>query len=409
MIVRRLLPVLVLLLLPLWGEDAAIEAIKSTMGEQKASFDQQLAQYQKQKEALDKLLERYTITVAKKEKNLLADQINTAKREVAAAYEKAVELKEAYNTSAFHLAQKRHEVLSKILDSEEMVLAQKEQSCLNLSVEQCRQKAYDVSKQEVEKLSKEAIIKRVEESGIEVARDKIETGVQYNVKSYAGVDEGYYFAIKGDVNGQLTLDEREMFPVATITWNEQFQEPEEVAQIPLDNLDTPQPEGLIDPEKIAPSVYHSGFYVAADLSWQDQELSGGGEVSTYALSLKGGFKQKDKTRYYLGYEYADDGDAPVTLMGVHVDWAFDMEKMIYPFWGVGYSYAKLEGDGYDYTGSAYHLRFGGGYEMSDELQIDMMIEYERLQWMVSNGDTNIYDLGIHRNVMRYAVSVSYLF
>ena len=47
--------------------------------------------------------------------------------------------------------------------------------------------------------------------------------------------------------------------------------------------------------------------------------------------------------------------------------------------------------------------------MSDELQIDLMIEYERINWMVANGDTNIYDLGIYRDVTRYAVSVSYLF
>ena len=408
MIVKRLLPVL-LLLLPLWGENAAIEAIKTRMVQQKESFNQQLGLYESQKKALDALIERYTITVDKKEKNALANQINTAKGAVAQAYAQAVELKEAYNTSAFHLAQKRHEVLSDILSEEEMVLAQKEQSCQNLSMEQCQQKAYDVSKQEVEKLSKEAIIKRVKESGIEVAPDKIEAGVQYSVQSYANVDEGYYYAIKGDVNGQLVLDERQMFPVATITWNEQFQEPEEVAQIPLDNLDTPQPEGVIDPEKVAPSVYHSGFYAALDLSLQKHALSGGGEESTYAWTLKGGFKEKDKTRYYLGYEYIDDGDAVMTLTGIHADWAVNLEKAIYPFWGVGYSIARLDGDGYDYEGAAYHLRVGGGYEMSDELQIDLMIEYERINWMVANGDTNIYDLGIYRDVTRYAVSVSYLF
>ncbi len=393
----------------LWGEDAALEAIKTRMAKEKAAFDTQLADYAAKKKSLDAAVAAYNVAQSKADKNAQARKINEAKQAASNAYAKAVELKEAYNTSAYQLAQKRHELLAALLAEEEMVLAQKENSCLNLTIDQCKQKAYDVTKQEVEKFSKEAILKRVKESGIEVAPDKVEAGVRYNVQSYANVDEGYFYALKSEVNGQLTLDERQMFPVTTITWNEQFEEPKEVAQIPLDNLTTPNPEGLIAPEEAAPSVYHSGFYVAADLTLQNHDLSGGGSEDAYGVALKAGFKEKDKTRYYLAYEWIDDGATTITLTGIQVDWAVNLEKAIYPFWGLGYSIAKLNGKGYDYEGAAYHARLGAGYEATDDLQVDLILEFERVNWMVANGNTNIYDLGIYRNIMRYGVSVSYLF
>jgi hypothetical protein len=308
------------------------------------------------------------------------------------------------------VAKEKHETLSRLLAKEEVIVAQKEQSCRELGPEDCRKKAYDATKKEIETFSNDAIMKRLKESGIAIDPKKIETGVQTNIQTYVNVDQGYFYAMKSDVNAELVLDEQEMFDVEKITWNEMFAEPEEIPQIPLDNLPTPKPEEPILPEEPAPSVYHSGIFASLILSRQSHELSSSASTSAGAFGFQVGFKAKNKDRFYYEHEWiSDDEDNTLTLKGVHADWAVDLERPFYPYYGVGYSIASLEGDNYTYDGSAYHLRLGAGYEARDDMEIDLSIRKSRIIWTIANGDTGISSLGISRDTTAYQLTVSYLF
>jgi hypothetical protein len=262
----------------------------------------------------------------------------------------------------------------------------------------------------VEKRSAETIAKRLEASGITVDPKKIETGIQTRVQRYVNLDHGYFYAMKGEVNAELVLDESEMFDVEKITWNEMFEEPKEIEQIPLDNLPVSAPEALIEPEEPAPPVYHSGYFASLVLSSQNHEISSAGSTGATGFAFQLGFKDKEKNRFYYEHEWISDGeDNDLIFKGIHVDWSIDLGRPIYPFFGVGYSIAYLKGSNYTYDGSAYHLRAGAGYELRDNMELDLTIRKSEVIWAIANGDTDIADLGISRNTLSYQLTWSYLF
>lgn len=396
--------------LSLSADNAKIEALTKQMQDKKGEFDSNLKQLETLSKEVQALKEKYNITVSKKEKNKLANTINEKEQVKYAQYQKTVALKNSFNTLSYMVAKEKHETLEKILDKEETIVAQKEQSCRELGPEDCKKKAYDATKKEVEAFSNAAIMKRVKESGIDIAPKKIEEGVQTNIQTYVNLDHGYFYAMKSEVNAKLVLDEQEMFDVEKITWNEMFEEPKEIAQIPLDNLPIPKPEAVIEPEEPAPSVYHSGMFVSAILSTQKHELSGSGSTSAKSFGFQAGYKAKNKDRFYYEHEWTmDDKDNTLTYKGVHADWSVDFGRPIYPYFGVGYSIASLEGKNYTYDGSAYHLRLGAGYEVRDDMEIDLSMRKTTVIWTIANGNTGIADLGLSRSIMSYQLSVSYLF
>ena len=392
------------------ADNKKIESLTKQMEEKKVEFNESLKALEVLDKEVDALKEQYNITVGKKEKNKLADAVNEKEKAKYAQYQKTVGLKNSFNTLSYMVAKEKHDTLAKILAKEEVIVAQKEQSCRELGLEDCQKKAYNATKKEIETFSNKAIMKRVKESGIAVDPKKIETGVQTNIQSYVNVDHGYFYAMKSDVNAELVLDEQEMFDVEKITWNEMFEEPQEIPQIPLDDLPTPQPEEPIAPEEPAPSVYHSGLFASVILSTQTHELSSGSTTSAKAFGFQAGYKEKNKNRYYYEHEWiSDDKDNTLTLQGVHVDWSVDLERPFYPYYGVGYSIAALKGDNYTYDGSAYHLRVGAGYEMRDDMEVDFSMRKTRIIWTVANGNTGISSLGLSRDTTTYQITVSYLF
>lgn len=401
---------MVLALSPVSAESKKIASLTKQMEEKKAEFNESLKALEVLDKEVEALKEKYNITVSKKEKNKLAVTLNAKEKEKYAQYQKTLALKNSFNTLSYMVAKEKHETLSRILAKEEVIVAQKEQSCRELGLEDCQKKAYDETKKAIETFSDEAIMKRVKESGIDVDPKKVEAGVQTNVQSYVNADHGYFYAMKSDVNAELVLDEQEMFDVEKITWNEMFDEPREIPQIPLDNLPTPKPEEPIAPEEPAPPVYHSGFFASAILNTQSHERSSSGSTSAKALGFQAGFKAKNKDRYYYEHEWImDDDDNTLTLKGVHVDWAVNLERPFYPYYGVGYSIAELAGENYTYDGSAYHLRLGAGYEIRDDMEIDLGIRKSRIVWTVANGNTGISSLGLSRDITTYQITVSYLF
>lgn len=406
--------VLVLLMMvgvsPLTAASAKIESLTKQMEAKKAEFNESRKALEALDKEVDALKEQYNITVSKKGKNKLAGTLNEKEKARYAQYQQTVALKNSFNTLSYMVAKEKHETLARILAKEEVIVAQKEQSCRELGLEDCQKKAYDATKKEIETYSNDAIMKRVKESGIAIDPQKVEQGVQTNIQSYVNADHGYYYAMKSDVNAKLVLDEQEMFDVEKITWNELFEEPKEIPQIPLDNLPVPKPEEPIAPEEPAPPVYHSGVFVSVTLSTQSHEISSSGSTSAKAIGFQAGFKAKNKDRFYYEYErISDDDECTLTLHGVHADWAFDLERPVYPFYGVGYSAAALKSDHYTYDGSAYHLRVGAGYEMRDDLEVDLTIRKSRIIWTLANGNTGISSLGISRDTTSYQVTVSYLF
>lgn len=406
----RIITVFILLFSFAISSTPQIKEISKKIESLKSAFYAEYSNLEKLKKEVEEIKKSYSITVKIDDKNEIAKVLNVKQNEMFESFNKCKELKEKHNILTYELAKEKHKTLSNILSQPEMAIGYYAQSCKDLELAECQKKAYNGAKKEAEKESFKTMIKKAKDSNLGLDDKDIKIGVQTNILSYSNNNSGFFYEIKTDVNAELLMDEQELFRVTRIAWNEKFDEPEEVPQLLVDNLESPTPNLIDQKEQIADSVYHSGTFVSLGLSTQIHKLSSDEDKKASAFVMQFGYKSKTKNRAYYEYERAvDSDDAVVSLHGLHMDWSINLQRALYPYVGLGYSIARLDANGYNYDGSAYHARVGVGYEISDNAEIDFSYRKSMIYWTIANESVSIVDLGMSRESSSYIISVSYLF
>ena len=386
-----------------------IDTLKQNAIKVKNQFFVAKTKYYLQKKQLDKLKDEYELAPNVKEQNILIAKINKQIKKLTDSFKKAKELKDKYNKLTYQIALKKYEKLSKIVQDSSEISSTGKQSCVDLDIKECKAKAYNTTKKNIEKNAKDEIVSRIKNSPIKIDKISIEDAIKTNILSYKDLDNGYFYMIGGRVNANLKVDETELFNIDKITWNEQFEEPEEMEEIPLIVVKESLPIQEPKKEEEVVSVYHSGKFVSFSYSTQSHSYSNGDKESVNGILLSGGFKYNDKDKVYFEIERANDKDGVLNIMSLNYDIAMNLKQIIYPYFGVGYGIANYKASDYKYSGSVYHFRVGSGYEINDHLEFDVSYRYTILHWSVANNNKNIDSLDMGRNIGSFNFRMSYLF
>jgi len=376
----------------------------------KKEFDTALQEYKLLKQEIKKLKSQYfSVADITKQKELRLT-INKKQKNLKEKYQKAVLLKNQFNSLSYKIAKEKFDKFKNNLEQNEVLLVQKGQSCKELTIDECKKLAYNLTKKEVEKKSKTSVLEKIEKSDNSINKEKAKENILPLITEYKTLDSGYFYLIKAKVGTKINSDEHELMNIDRITWNEEFEEPTEIPMIAKDNIKKQTPQKTPLPENSAPSVYHSGFYISALISGGQFDDGSQNSGSENGFGFGFGYKDKAKNKLYFEYQVSKDEDKnDLSFMGVHADFAINLQKIIYPYFGVGFNTATLKGDGYKYSGYGIDLRLGMGYEISDVSEIDCSYSYNSIEWTVANGDKNIADLGVGRVVQTLIVTYSYFF